>query len=275
MCLKLLGDFGVVDFMQNKSKKNIEHHYLTDADAMSVRTALAKFVEEVSNASICMLSPNVFRINTKDGCVKLNMLSSSGCTRIAMSFKSFAISLWHKLMKTLTRCFLLRSAAPIKIKDNVVVESKPETKAKTVADVVLDYINNKVDNTRLIFSYKATDQALNCPFRHTKKLESVLHRLNIAANVMYVGQHRGKSLHNFFLKDVGLPVTFNLSDTQEQKFGEDYDAEHGGRLVRGRMHVTIGAGNNEAECMSVHFIYCEDCKAIVITRCGAHGRTAR
>lgn len=261
--------------MQNKSKKNIEHHYLTDADAISVRNALAKFVEEVSSASICMLSPNMFRINTKDGCVKLNMLSSSGCTRIAMSFKSFAISLWHKLMKTLTRCLLLRSVAPIKIKDDVIVESKPEIKAKSVADVVSGYIDNKENNTRLVFTDKAFDHALNCPFRYTKKFELVLHRLIIAANVMYAGQHRGKSLHDFFLKDVGLPVTFNLSDTQEQKFGEDYDAEHGGRLVRGRMHVTIGTGHNEAECMSVHFIFCEDCQAIVITRCGAHGRTAR
>jgi hypothetical protein len=45
-------------------------------------------------------------------------------------------------------------------------------------------------------------------------------------------------------------------------------------VVRGRHHVTLGSGINPATCMSIHWTICEDCQAIIITRCGAHGRTA-
>jgi len=260
--------------MLSPNKKNFEHQYLTAADATRVREALTQLIEELSTASICMSSPNAFRIETKDACVKLNLLSTTGCTRIAMSFKAVAQSLWQKLMQVLSRFIPLREAAPIKIKEDVVDVSVPEARAKSVAEIVREYIDNENGDALLNFTDKAIDQAMICPFRHTKKLTEVLHRLNIASHLMRAGVHRGKSLTDFFVKQVGLPMTFNLSDTQEQKYGKDYDAEHGGQIVRGRWHVTIGSGMNDAECMSVHFLFCNECQSLVITRCGAHGRTA-
>jgi hypothetical protein len=190
--------------------------------------------------------------------------------------KAYAKSAWDKIMKTLSQCFSFLSIAPAK--DAAIVESKLEPEIKSVADVVLIYINNKQKISYLIFTNKAFGQALSCKFNDIKNFELNLHRLNMAANLMRAGVHREwSSQRGFFLRSVRLPVNLNLSDTQEQKFGGDYDAEHHGRIVRGLMHVILitGEGRSDEECMVIHFFFCEECQSIVITRCGAHGRTAR
>jgi hypothetical protein len=224
--LKLLGDFGVVDFMKSITTPNNDQ-YITNADAFSVCKASIK-------------------------------------------------SAWMKIMKTLSVSFSFLSIAPAK--DAAIVESKPAPEIKSVADVILSHINNKEKISYLIFTDKAFGQALSCKFSDVKKFELNLNRLNMAANLMRAGVHREwGSQRGFFLRSVRLPVHLNLSDTQEQKFGGDYDAEHHGRIVRGRMHVILitGEGRSDEECMVIHFFFCEECQSIVITRCGAHGRTAR
>ena len=180
-------------------------------------------------------------------------------------------------MKTLISCFHYLAATPTKLKEDLIAESKPEPEIKSVADVVLNFINNKEKASHLIFTDKALGQALGCKFKDTEKFESYLRRLNMAADLMHAGVHREwGNLRGFFLRSVRLPVNLNLSDAQEQKFGDDYDAEHHGRIVRGRMHVILitGQGRSDEECMVIHFFFCEECQSIVITRCGAHGRTA-
>ena len=191
--------------------------------------------------------------------------------------KAYAKSAWDKITKTLTGCFQFLSATPTKLKEDLISESKPEPEIKSVADVVLSHINNKEKISYLIFTHKAFGQALSCKFNDIKNFELNLNRLNMAANLMRAGVHREwSSQRGFFIRSVRLPVNLNLSDAQEQKYGGDYDAEHHGRIVRGRMHVILitGQGRSDEECMVIHFFFCEECQSIVITRCGAHGRTA-
>ena len=225
LCLKLLGDFGVVDFMKSITTPNNDQ-YITNADAFSV------------------------------------------C-------KAFTKSAWMKIMKTLSESFSFLSIAPAK--DAAIVESKPEREIKSVADALFNYIDDNQSNTYLIFTDKAISQALTCKYGDIEKFKSNLRRLNLAARLMRKGEHHNwKTLNGFFVYSPKLKVYFNLTDTQEHKYAEDYQAEHDGSTVRGRMHVVLitGEGRNETECMVIHFVFCEHCQSIVITRCGAYGRTA-
>ncbi len=128
---------------------------------------------------------------------------------------------------------------------------------------------------RLVFPEKVRKQAYASPFKHVDKLYDLRQRLLVAVGLLRAGLHQGKPTHDFWEREIGLSVTMHLSETQERKYGSDYDAMHDGRLLRGRLHVTFGVGHSPAECFSAHFIVCEDCQAIVFTRFGAHGRTAR
>jgi len=223
--LKLLRNFGVVDFMKSITTPNNDQ-YITNADAFSV------------------------------------------C-------KAFTKSAWLKIMKTLSKSFSFLSI--VAEKETTVAESKSNPKVESVADVVLSYISDKQKISHLIFTDKALGQALNCKFNDNDEFKFTLNRLNMAANLMRVGAHKEwPSLRGFFIRAVRLQVNLKLSETQEQKYGDDYDAEHHGRIVRGRMHVILitGAGRSDEECMVIHFFFCEECQSIVITRCGTHGRTA-
>ena len=225
LCLKLLGDFGVVDFMKSITTHNNDH-YITKADAFSV------------------------------------------C-------KAFTKSAWMKIMKTLSESFSFLSIAPAK--DVAIVESKPEREIKSVADALFNYIDDNKSNSYLIFTDKAISQALTCKYRDIEKFKSNLRRLNLAVRLMRKGEHQNwKTLRGFFLYSAKLKLYTHLTDTQEHNFVEDYEAEHDGSTVLGRMHLILitGEGRSDDECMVIHFLFCEHCQSIVITRCAAHGRTA-
>lgn len=193
--------------------------------------------------------------------------------RLIVKFKSGAATLW-KSLKQLLVSFLpgLRRQ-----KDGPPLPpcKTPPVRRKfaSVAQLVSKCQTDPLTEGHLVFSDKAIALADRCPFQHVEQTAEVLHKLSIAAGLMRGGLHRGKTPHSFWHECIGLPVTFFLSDTQEHKYGEDYDAIHDGMVVRGRHHVTLGSGNNPATCMSIYWTICEDCQAIIITRCGAHGRT--
>ncbi len=191
--------------------------------------------------------------------------------------KAYAKSVWDKIMKTLTSCFQFLSATPTKLKEDSIAESKLEPEIKSVADALFNYIDDNKSNTYLIFTDKAISQALTCKYGDIEKFKSNLRRLNLAARLMRKGEHNEwNTLNRFFVRSPKLKVYFQLTDAQEHKYADDYDAQHDGSTVRGRMHVILitGEGRNETECMVIHFLFCEHCQSIVITRCGAYGRTA-
>lgn len=233
---------------------------------------MCRVPESIDQASICRCREKAYRIHRPGQCIRLEFFRSPDYTRICVKFKQCSSSLWKRL-KQLLESFLpgLRRQ-----KDGPPLPkaSPPRRKLASVAQLVFKCQTDSLIQGHLVFSDKAIALADCCPFRHVEQTAEVLHKLSIAAGLMRGGLHRGKTLHQFWHECIGLPVTFFLSDTQEHKYGEDYDAIHDGMVVRGRHHVTLGSGNNPATCMSIHWAICEDCQAIIITRCGAHGRTA-
>lgn len=191
--------------------------------------------------------------------------------------KAYAKSAWDKITKTLISFFHYLSATPAKVKEDPIAESKSEPEIKSVADALFNYIDNNKSNSYLIFTDKAISQALTCKYRDIEKFKSNLRRLNLAVRLMRKGEHQNwKTLRGFFLYSAKLKLYTHLTDSQEHNFVEDYEAEHDGSNVLGRMHLILitGEGRSDDECMVIHFLFCEHCQSIVITRCAAHGRTA-
>lgn len=225
-------------------------------------------------SSICRFEPNAYRITLPGACVRFRLCYENGRTYLFAQFKSCASSLWQRLKQILGAFLPLRrlrsgAAAP---KHN---PTPTKRRAQSVAEVVAACQVDQNIQGRLVFTDKAFDLAEACTFRHAQSLEVALRKLAMAVDLMRSRVHLNKPIKDFWEHDVRLPVTLKLSDTQDQKFGRDYDALHDGKVIRGRWHVTLGNGHSPAECMSVHFALCGDCQALIITRCGVHGRTAR
>jgi len=257
------------------SRKNYRLSFEVLATADSFFWALCHVPESIAGASLCRFDRNAYRVILPGACVRFRIFDRGGRTQLVAQFKSCAASLWQRL-KDLLRSFLSLRPQP----NGVLTPQEPEKKARkhlpqSVAQFVDACMENPHMQGRLVFTDKALDLALVCPFRHVHQLEPVMVKLTRAAGLIRGGAHRGMSAKDFWEKEIGLPVTLQLSDTQEQKYGSHYDAVHDGKKIRGRMHVTLGHGHSLAECMSIHFVVCEDCGAIIITRFGEHGPTAR
>ncbi len=256
------------------ARKNHRLSFDVFASTDSLFWALCHVPESIDGASLCRYGQDAYRVMLPGACVRFRIFEHGGRTQLIAQFKSCATSLWQRLKE------LLRTFLPLRQRSSGAPEPRePELKpgkrpAQSVAQFVDECMENPQMQGRVVFTAKAQDLALTCPFRHVRQLEQVMVKLTLAAGLIRGGLHRGMSSKDFWEKEIGLPVTLQLSDTQEQKYGSHYDAMHDGKLLRGRMHVTLGSGHSPADCMSVHFAVCEDCGAIIVTRCGEHGPTA-
>ncbi len=78
---------------------------------------------------------------------------------------------------------------------------------------------------------------------------------------------------DYIAKQCGLShFSENISETARRKFPEDYTALLDGQERLFPMHVTIGAGQQEVDCMSIHFHIDRSANRLVIARFGRHGR---
>ena len=257
------------------ARKNHRLSFDVFASAESLFWALCHVPESIDGASLCRFGQNAYRVMLPGACVRFRIFDQGGRTQLVAQFKSCALSLWQRL-KDLLRAFLPLRQQPT----GTPQPREPETRTRkhtvqNVAQFVDVCMTNPDLAGRVVFTSKAQDLALVCPFRHVHHLDSIMPKLARAAGLIRGGLHRGMSSKDFWELEIGLPVTLQLSDTQEQKFGSHYDAVHDGKTIRGRMHITLGAGRSPADCMSIHFAVCEDCGAIIITRFGEHGPTAR
>ena len=261
--------------VKNLIRKNHQLSFDVFASADSFFWALCHVPESIDGASLCRFDRNAYRVMLPGACVRFRVFDRGERTQLVAQFKSCASSLWSRL-KELLRSFLpLRQQPP-----GTPPPQEPEKKVRkhlpqSVAQFVDECVTNADMAGRVVFTAKALDLALNCDFRHVHQLEPIMVKLTRAAGLLRGGLRQGMSAKDFWEREVGLPVTLQLSDTQEQKYGAHYDAVHDGKKIRGRMHITLGAGKSSADCMSIHFAVCEDCGAIVITRFGEHGPTAR
>ena len=261
--------------MQNTPRKNYRLSFDVFASTYSLFWALCHVPESIAGASLCRFKTNSYRVMLPGACVRFRIFDQGGRTQFVAQFKSCAASLWQRLKE------LLRSFMPLRQQPtSSPPPQEPEKKArKHLPQSVAQFVDECVDNPhmagRIVFTAKAHDLAIRCDFPHVHLLEPVMVKLTIAAGLIRGDLHHGMSAKDFWEKEVGLPVTLWLSDAQEQRYGAHYDAIHDGKSIRGRMHITLGAGKSSADCMSIHFAVCEDCGAIIITRFGEHGPTAK
>jgi hypothetical protein len=257
------------------ARKNHRLSFDVFASAESFFWALCHVPESIDGASLCRFERNAYRVMLPGACVRFRIFDRGDRTQLVAQFKSCATTLWQRL-KELLRSFLpLRQRSP-----DVPPPRDPDAKPrKQSAQSVMQFVDECLENPQMqgqiVFTAKAHDLAQVCPFRHVHLLGPVMAKLTRAAYFIRSGLHHGMSAKDFWELQIGLPVTLRLSDTQEQKYGAHYDAEHDGKVLRGRMHITLGCGHSPADCMSIHFAVCEDCGAIIITRFGEHGPTAR
>ena len=261
--------------MENLIRKNHQLSFDVFASADSFFWALCHVPESIDGASLCRFDRNAYRVMLPGACVRFRVFDRGERTQLVAQFKSCASSLWQRLQQLL-RSFLPLRQQPPGTPPPLEPEKKPRKHLpQSVAQFVDACITNPEMAGRIVFTSKALDLALRCDYRHVHQLEPIMVKLTRAAGLLRGGLHRGMSPRDFWEREVGLPVTLQLSETQEKKYGAHYDALHDGKVLRGRMHLTLGAGKSSADCMSIHFAVCEDCGAIIITRFGEHGPTAR
>ena len=260
--------------MTHLPRKNYALQFLTAASPDTVFMTLCRIPESIAGSSLCRYESNAYRVTLPGACVRFRIYYERGRTRLFAQFKSFASSLWQRLKKLLQFFLPLRPAHPgaptPKTKD---IPTK--SRAQSVADIVYECQSNESMQGRLVFTNKALALAEACSFRHIHQLGPVMQKLTMAVGLIRGGLHVGMSAKDFWEREIGLPVTLQLSATQEQKFGAHYDALHDDKVIRGRWHITLGHGHSPADCMSIHFALCDDCQALIITRFGAHGPTSR
>jgi hypothetical protein len=114
--------------------------------------------------------------------------------------------------------------------------------------------------------------AATCKFRNDGALRRYLANLvRFARQTLDPANARKRT--DFIAEQCGLShFSDNISETARRKYPEDYTAVLNGAERLFPMHVTIGAGQQEVDCMSIHFLIDREAGQLVIARFGRHGR---
>lgn len=254
-----------------RSRHSLLFH--SPASFEEIGKAIRQIPDQFASATMRITDEYLFHLDADGDTLELRLLPGEGVTRIVAAFKSTAQSLLDKFLTIVRRFFPLKAG-----KESVEPPrppAPPKPRAPTVAAFLEECLADPLTQGRLVFPEKVRKQARLSPFAHIDQLYLLKQKLLVAVGLMRAGLHAGMPARDFWCREIDLPVTLHLSATQERKYGSDYDVEHDGKILRGRLHVTFGVGHSPADCFSAHFVVCEDCQAIVFTRFGAHGRTAR
>jgi len=252
--------------------KNFSHEYQTPAEPAVICATLQRLPNDIEGVAISQSEPGEARIEKLGVVIRLKFCAVAGWTRVITSGKSCALWAWYKVLAILHPILNFRRADCAK--DISAEKHQAKKPAVSVWKVVSEFMDDPQKSRHVGFASKAIQQAKDCVYWDGEALRVILERLYFAAQRMREGGHKGITRDTFFKKYVNLRgFRAHISNTQATKFREDYVAEHNGKEILGRMHVTIGARHNEAGCMSIHFEFCPDCQRIIIIRCGKHGRT--
>lgn len=119
---------------------------------------------------------------------------------------------------------------------------------------------------------EALEGAGNCKFRKDGALERYLQNLVRFAKAALDPANSRKPV-KFLAHQAGLThFAEGVGMTALRKYPEDYTAEYKGMDVIFPMHVTIGAGHHEEDCMSIHFLLDREVGKLILARFGRHGR---
>jgi hypothetical protein len=142
----------------------------------------------------------------------------------------------------------------------------------TVEDAVRAARDEFDDNLELLDS--ALESAAVCPFRNPGRVYQVLQAINEVAQSWRTSLESKTSMGGglvqaFKLK--GCDFKKDISQTCRTRFEDDYMFMYHGDRHMFAQHITEGSGNPNS-CFSVHMLFDQDAKKVVIAYVGIHRR---
>lgn len=148
-------------------------------------------------------------------------------------------------------------------------EVKPFTPAK---DILAAHMAEEAFNKVIVVLPEALAGAASCKFRKDGALDRYLRNLVRFAESALNPANSRKS-PKFLATQSGLThFGEGVGTTALRDYPEDYTANYGGSPRLFPMHVTVGVGRHEEDCMSIHFLVDRAAGKLVIARFGRHGR---
>lgn len=148
-------------------------------------------------------------------------------------------------------------------------EVKPFTPAK---DILAAHMAETAFAKVIDVLPEALAGAATCKFRKDGALDRYLRNLVRFAEAALDPANARKS-PKFLAGQCGLShFGEGVGTTALRDYPEDYTATYRGVPRLFPMHVTIGVGRHEEDCMSIHFLVDREAGKLVIARFGRHGR---
>lgn len=134
----------------------------------------------------------------------------------------------------------------------------------------------QTSSKNLLFLPSARESAASSPFRHAERvLEALLAIDEVAAawaRSVATGASVG-SLRDQF-KQKGFEYADDVSATSKGKWGDQYSANHQGRVIDISPHITIGAKQADS-CVSIHWAWDRDERKAIVAHVGRHKTNTR
>lgn len=150
--------------------------------------------------------------------------------------------------------------------------ARPTKPCEPAHEVLARHMAKPEFQERILVLPEALEGAKSCKFRGDGAVDRYLTRLVDFAKAALDPENRLKHLP-VVAADSGLGhFADGISDTAANQYRSDYNALYRGVDTVFPLHVTIGAGLHEEDCMSIHFILDHEIGKLVIGRFGRHGR---
>jgi hypothetical protein len=145
-------------------------------------------------------------------------------------------------------------------------------KPDSALQVVERLMANSAWTKHVLVLPQALKSAADCPYIQLDRLSDALERL--AAYAVHRTSSRGISAEQV-AGEVGLGTVYrpHISFTATSKYHDEYVARWNNRTEFLREHLTLGGGCNDRICMSIHFLWDNASKRVVIGHIGRHCTT--
>jgi hypothetical protein len=151
---------------------------------------------------------------------------------------------------------------------------RPTKSCEPARDVLARHMAKPEFQDTILVLPEAIAGAESCKYRGDGTLDRYLTRLVEFAKLALKPENREKLL-TVLADQAGLGhFGADIGETAVTQHRSDYNAIYGGVDRVFRNHVTLGAGLNEADCMSIYFLIDHDAGKLVIGRFGRHGKGA-
>lgn len=150
--------------------------------------------------------------------------------------------------------------------------ARPTKPCEPAHEVLARHMAKPEFEERILVLPEALEGSHNCKFRGDGALDRYLTRLVVFAKLALDPENRLKLL-SVLADQAGLGhFGADIGETAITQYRSDYTAVYQGVERAFRQHITLGAGLNEADCMSIYFLLDHYAGKLVIGRFGRHGR---